>query len=224
MAYELHARRREKMNPRALRRSGRVPAVVYGRGVHELLSVDRKELERLFAKITHSSRITLKLDTGEEYRTFIKEIQFHPLTDEILHVDFYQPPVDRPVTMEVPVHLHGEAKGRKAGGVVEQILETVEVRGPIHAIPELIEVDISNLDIGDSIHAGELALPEGVELQTAPDVVVVTVLAPRKEEELVAAEAEVAAEAPAGEAAPAEGEAPAPGPEGGQEKPKSGSE
>ncbi len=211
MAYELHAQRREKRNPRALRRSGRVPAVVYGPGVHELLSLDRKELERLFAKITHSSRITLKLDSGEEYHTFIKEIQFHPLTDEILHVDFYQPPADRPVTMEVPIHIHGEAKGRKAGGVVEQILETVEVRGPIDAIPELIEVDLTELDVGQSVHTGELQLPEGVELHTSPDLVVVTVLAPRKVEEVaVAEEAAVGEEVPAGEGAPApaaEGEA-----------------
>lgn len=210
MAYELHARKRERTNPRALRRSGRVPAVVYGPGVHELLSLERRELERLFTKITHSSRIILKLDSGEEYPTFLKEIQFHPLTDEILHVDFYQPPADRPVTMEVPVHIHGEAKGRKAGGVVEQILETVEVRGPIDAIPELIEVDLTELDVGQSIHAGDLRLPEGVELHTSPDLVVVTVLAPRKVEEVAAAEEGV----PVGEGVPAE-EAPAPAAEEG---------
>ena len=203
MAYELQAQKRERTNPRALRRSGRVPAVVYGPGVHELLSLDRKELERLFAKITHSSRITLKLDSGEEYHTFIKEIQFHPLTDEILHVDFYQPPADRPVTMEVPIHIHGEAKGRKAGGVVEQILETVEVRGPIEAIPELIEVDLTDLDVGQSIHTGDLQLPEGVELHTSPDLVVVTVLAPRKVEEVAVAEEEAA---PAAAEGGAEGE------------------
>ncbi len=205
MAYELGAkvRRPEEKNPRALRRAGRVPGVVYGPGVHHLLTFDRKELERLFSKITHSSLITLKLDTGEEYPTFIKEIQFDPLTDEVLHVDFYRPPADRPVEMEVAVHLVGEAKGRKAGGVVEQVLEAVEVRGPIGKIPELIEVDISELDVDEALHAGELPLPEGIELVTPPDAVVVAVVAPRKPEEEEAAAEE-------GIAAAAEGATPAP--------------
>ena len=206
MAYELNAKVRspEEKNPRALRRQGRVPGVVYGPGVHHLVTFERKELERLFARITHSSLITLKLDSGEEYQTFIKEIQFDPITDEILHVDFYQPPADRPVEMEVAVHLVGEAKGRKAGGVVEHILETVEVRGPISKIPELIEADISELDVDEALHAGDLPLPEGIELVTPPDAVVVAVSAPRKVEEVVAEEAVGVEAAPA--AAPGEEE------------------
>jgi large subunit ribosomal protein L25 len=216
MAYELNAEIRQEKNPRELRRQGRIPGVVYGPGVHQHVTFDQKELERLFGRITHSSLITLKVEDDEKYQTFIKEIQVNPITDQVLHVDFYQPPADRPVAMEVPVHLHGEAKGRRAGGIVEQILETVEIRGPIDRIPELIEVDVTDLDVAETIHAGELQLPEGVKLLTQADAVVVTILAPRKVEE-VAAEEEVAVGAEAGVPA-AEGGAAAPEGEAGGEE------
>jgi len=199
MGYRLKAEVRERKSPRALRRQGRVPGVVYGHDIHELISFDRRELEGLLAKITRSSRISLELN-GKEYDTFIKEIQYDPLTDRVIHVDLYRPPADRPVTMEVPIRLYGEAKGRRGGGIVDPLRETVEVRGPSAKIPELIEVDITELDIGQALHAGDVPLPEGVELLTPPEAVLVTVLAPRKVVEEVLEEA--AAEA-AEEAAPA---------------------
>ncbi len=203
MAYELKAEIRQEKNPRELRRRGRIPGVVYGPGVHQHVTIDQKELERLFSRITHSSLIALQVEGDEKYQAFIKEIQVHPLTDQVLHVDFYQPPADRPVAVEAPVHLHGEAKGRKAGGIVEQILESVEIRGPIDRIPELIELDITELDVAETILAGELQVPEGVELLTHTEAVVVTILVPRKVEE-VAVEEEVVAEVEAGAPAPEE--------------------
>jgi large subunit ribosomal protein L25 len=137
---------------------------------------------------------------GKEYDTFIKEIQYDPLTDQVLHVDLYHPPAERPVTMEVPIRFYGEAKGRKSGGIVDPLRETVEVRGPAAKIPELIELDITELDIGQALHAEDVSLPDGVELLTPPEAILVTILAPRKVVEEVPEE--VAAEA-AEEAAPA---------------------
>lgn len=210
MAYELQAEIRKEKNPRELRRQGKIPGVVYGAGIHQLIAFKRSDLERLLSKITRSSRVTLKLN-DKEIGAFLKEIQHDPLTDQVIHVDLYHPPADRAITMEVPIRLYGEAKGRKSGGIVDQLREVVLIRGPADKIPELIELDITELDIHESIKAGDILLPEDVQLVTPPEVLLVTILAPRKaveevptEEEAEEAEAAEAAEAPEGEeAAPA---------------------
>lgn len=187
MAYTLEATVREKSNPRAMRRDGLVPGVVYGPGTHEMIALERKVIEKVLAKATRSSRIDLKVN-GDTMGTFIREMQYHPLSDELLHIDFYHPPADEPLTLEVPVHLYGDAKGRKNGGIVSQISEVVEVYGPSDRIPELIELDISELDIHDSIYASEIDIPEGTELLTPAESLVVTVFAPRSAAEELAAE------------------------------------
>ena len=187
MAYTLEATVREKSNPRAMRREGKVPAIVYGPKTHELIALDRKVIERVLGKATRSSRIDLKVN-GDTMGTFIREMQYHPLTDELLHLDFYHPPSDEPLTLEVPIHLYGDAKGRKNGGIVSQISEQVEVYGPTDRIPERIDIEISDLDIHDSIYASEIDLPEGAELITPAESLIVTVFAPRSRAEEEAAE------------------------------------
>jgi len=201
MAYELQAEIREEKNPRELRRRGKIPGVVYGAGIHQLIAFKRSDLERLLSKITRSSRITLKLN-DKEIGAFFKEIQHDPLTDQVIHVDLYHPPADRAITMEVPIRLRGEAKGQKAGGIVDQLREVVLIRGSAERIPEIIELDITDLDIHESIKAGDISLPADVQLITPAEVLLVTILAPRKAVE------EVPAEEEAEEAAPAEAEAP----------------
>ena len=187
MAYTLEATVREKSNPRAMRREGKVPAIVYGPKTHEMIVLDRKVIEKVLAKATRSSRIDLKVN-GNTMGTFIREMQYHPLTDELLHLDFYNPPADEPLTLEVPIHLYGDAKGRKNGGIVSQMSEFVELYGPIEMMPELIELDISDLDIHDSIYVSELDVPEGTELLTPAESLIVTVFAPRSKAEELAAE------------------------------------
>lgn len=181
MAYELSAKLRTAKNPRELRRQGQIPGVIYGPEIHHLVSFPKKELEALLGRITRSSRISLALD-GEKYDTFIKEIQYDLLTDQVIHLDLYRPPATRPITVEVPIRLRGESKGRKSGGVVDQARSVVRVRGPSALIPELIELDITELDIGQALHASDVKLAEGVKLVTAAETVLVTILAPRKEE------------------------------------------
>ncbi len=219
--FELKAEVRQEKNPRELRRQGRVPGVVYGAGgFHRLISFSRPELESLLAKVTRSSRISLVMG-GERFDTFIREIQYDLLTDRVIHVDLYRPPAERPIRMEVPIRLRGEAKGRKSGGIVEQVREVVLVRGRSAQIPALIELDITELDIGQALHARELKLPEGVQLLTPPEAVLVTILAPRKLEELAPVEAVVAEEGAVPEgASSAEGAAPEPA---GAEQPGKGS-
>lgn len=187
MAYELRAEQRKEKNPRRLRRQGRIPGVVYGPEVHEHIVLNTQSLRRLLSQVTRSSRISLHVD-GDSMDAFIKDIQYHPLTDEVLHVDFYRPPAGEPVALDVPIKLKGEAQGRKQGGIVNQFREDVTVSGPAEQIPELIELDITELGVHDSLHARDLSLAEGVELVTPPDVLLVTVLAPRKIEEVLEAE------------------------------------
>lgn len=200
--HRLEATLREpaEKNPRELRRQGLVPGVLYGPGLNRLIKVKRGELERLLGRITRSSRITLILD-GEEWEAFIKEVQYHPLTDEVLHVDFYWPGEGREVELEVPIILRGEPRGRKLGGILHQLRETVRVKALPERIPERIELDVSELDLGESLRVGDLKL-EGLKLLTAAEVPVAAVKAPRVE--VAAAEAEAKAEEAA---APAPGEA-----------------
>ena len=211
MSYTVQAEPRgPKPNPRALRRQGRIPGVLYGHEVHQPIAVNAKELEKLLARITRSSRITVELD-GKKLPVFIKEIQYDPLTDRVIHIDFYHPAPDRPVTMEVPVRLHGEPKGRKEGGVLQLLRDVVKVRGAAEKIPEVIEIDVTGLGIGQAVHVNELKL-EGVQVLTPGEATIVTIVAPRKEEVAVAAAPGLEGVAPVEGAAPAaEGAAPAAG-------------
>jgi large subunit ribosomal protein L25 len=206
MVYELRAEVRSEKNPRAIRRRGRIPGVVYGPGVYHQVAFDRKELEGLLNKITRSSRISLELN-GKRFDTFIKEIQYDLFTDQVIHLDLYQPPTNRAIAVEVPIRLQGESKGRKSGGVVYQLREVVKVRGPSTQIPELIELDITELDIGQALHASEVKLADGLQLLTPPEAVLVTILAQRKEEVVApvaaAVEGEAVAAAEGAEGAPA---------------------
>lgn len=195
--YRLAAAPRVEENPRALRRQGFIPGVVYGRGVHRLIQVQQGELERLLGQITRSSRITLTLD-GEEWETFIREIQYHPLTDQVIHIDFYLPPPDQEIELEVPVLLRGDPQGRRFGGVLRRLRTEILVKGLPAQIPERIELDVSGLGLEEAIRVGEIAL-EGVRILTPPEFPIAVVKIPRRE-----VVQEVAAEAPA--EAPAEGE------------------
>ncbi|OGF55660.1 MAG: hypothetical protein A2Z21_01520 [Candidatus Fraserbacteria bacterium RBG_16_55_9] len=219
MAYELSAEIRKEKNPRELRRQGRIPGVIYGPGAHHLIAFERKDLEGLLARITRSSRISLKLD-GERFDTFIKEIQYDLFTDTVIHLDLYQPPAQRPITIDVPFRLRGEAKGRQSGGVVYQLRDAVEVRGSSDKIPELIELEVTELDIGQALHASDVRLAEGIQLLTPAEAVLVTVLAQRKEEVVAAPVEAVAVEGEAvAEGEGAEGAATPAAPGAGKEEP-----
>jgi large subunit ribosomal protein L25 len=125
----------------------------------------------------------------------VKNVQKRPVYDKVLHVDFLQVSMERAVQVEVPIHLVGNPVGVVNGGVVDQHLRVAMIESLPGQIPEFIEVDISNLDIGDSIHIHEISLP-GVKLLDAPDVAVVGVTPPEAEEkvEVAAPAAEEAAE------------------------------
>lgn len=157
-----------------MRREGWLPSVVYGRGVvNENLKVDAKTFAELMAH-SSSDNILINLDIeGEGSRSvFLKTIQHDPLTGHALHVDFLAVDDKTEITANIPVHLHGEAKGVKAGGVLEQYMHTLEIVCLPNDLPDSIEKDISFLDEGESLHIGELDLPKGVKATHGTEVVV----------------------------------------------------
>lgn len=179
-----------------MRREGWLPSVVYGRGVeNENLKVDAKTFSELMAH-SASDSILINLDVeGEGVRSvFLKTIQHDPLTGKALHVDFLAVNDKTEITANIPVHLNGEAKGVKAGGILEQYAHTIEVVCLPKDLPDVIEKDITHLNEGDSLHIGELALPDGVKATHADDVVVAHIGTPAA---LVSEQASATTEAPA---------------------------
>jgi large subunit ribosomal protein L25 len=202
--HTLEAKTRASGKAGALRRQGVVPAVVYGPAMESTaIAVARRDLLALFSHVTRSSRINLKIQ-GEnglrEMDVFLKVIDYDAITDEPVHVDFYHPEANRPLKLSVPTKITGEAKGAKSGGILNIQFRTIPVHGMPKDIPHLIMVDVSDLDVGDSIHVSDVDFGK-VEPLLPPERVIVTVIAPRS---LVAAEAEAAVAGEEGEAEGAE--------------------
>lgn len=198
----LEARPREEIGKGAARRmraAGRVPAVVYGRGEDtRKLSIDAHELKRLLSTVhVENTIISLDIDGEAGVKALVREIQSHAFRDDVLHVDFYQIHAGERVNVAVPLHFVGAAPGVKAGGMLQHVLDELEIRCLPDSIPDHLEVDISGLEIGDSVHVGQIVLPEGVELEIDAERTVCSVLAPTvSKEEETAEEAEPASAEP----------------------------
>jgi len=169
-------------HPGTTRTAGKVPAVVYGPSIESMpLAVDRRALQSLFSKITRSSRIDMTVhDEGEETKmnVFVKSIDMDPITDEPVHVDFYCPQAGHPLKLHVPIKYVGEPAGVKNGGVLNISFSTVRVLGLPESIPDLITIDVSELDLHDSIHVSDIDFGEA-EPMLPPERVLVAVLVPR---------------------------------------------
>lgn len=174
--------------PRSLRRSGRIPAVVYGgKGGPVPLSIDRIYLRKTVGTLYENQLISLREeDEGEKnsWMAIVKELQMDHLSDDLLHVDFQEIILGEKLTATVPVVAVGEAIGvTRDGGILEHILREIEVKCLPTRIPERLPVDVSSLTVGDSVHASDIELEEGVELLTDPEVLIFAMAAPRVEEE-----------------------------------------
>ena len=159
-----------------IRKAGSVPCNLYGeaRGENGLpvalsFSTTAEELRKLVYSPDIYS-VNLNID-GKEYKAVMKELQFHPVTDKLLHVDFYEITEEKPIVMEVPIKLNGLAEGVKAGGKLAASVRKLKVRATYTAIPEKLDIDVTNLGLGKTIKVGELSF-EGLELVTSPSVVV----------------------------------------------------
>jgi large subunit ribosomal protein L25 len=170
-----------------LRRAGRVPATIYGRQAKpQNLEVNSKE----FADLLHHSAsenllvdLSVENDARSKRLALVQEIQHHPLDGKVLHVDFHEVAENEKVTVQVPVETSGEAAGVKVGGgTLEHVLFKLKVRCLPKDLPEQIIIDVTPLEIGKSIHLGEIKAPEGVEILGDKHITVVAVSAPRAEE------------------------------------------
>ena len=166
---------------RKLRGEGRVPAVVYGHGRDpQALSINTRELEKLLDHISaESTVIDLDID-GKPSRTLIREIQRHPFKRQILHVDFQELVAGEKVSVNIPIVLVGIPAGvRLDGGMLDQTMRELEIEVDPSNIPNHVEVDVTELTIGSSVHVRDLTLPEGVEVLDDDDASVCVVSAPR---------------------------------------------
>ena len=178
-----------------MRSSGRVPAVIYGRQSEpQNLEISAREIGDLIHRSVSENLLvdlSIENDARAKRLALVQEVQHHPTDGKVLHVDFHEVAENERVTVHVPVETVGEAAGVKnGGGILEHVLFKLKVRCLPKDLPEQIVVDVTALEIGKSIHIGEIKPPQGVEIMGGKNIPVVTVAAPRAEEEV----------APAGEA------------------------
>ena len=168
---------------RRLRLENKVPAVLYHSGVEGTsLSVEKNELYK--ALKTGQFIFEIKVGDKEQF-VLVKEVQYHPVTDEIIHVDFQQVKEDQKISLEVPLRTEGESEGVKLGGILVQLLNVVTINCKPSNVPEALSVDISDLEMNSSLFVKDIILPDDVEMVTAEDIAIVSVQEPKKEEEVV---------------------------------------
>jgi len=198
---QMAARPRSKETKRAngrLRAGGRIPAIVYG-GENDprMLSLDEHEIEMVLHGTVRTNAIfNLSSEDGSKEQTIIREVQRHPLSARIIHIDFQRIDVNKPIAMNVPVHIVGaDPAGVREGGVLEHLVRTVTVRCKPLDIPRSLDADLSELKVNETYQVRELVLPENVELLDDPAMALFSILPPttaQEEEEEAAAESEEA--------------------------------
>jgi large subunit ribosomal protein L25 len=191
---------------RATRRAGRVPAIVYGAGQEPaLISLEPRELGRCLARPGFFNHIVEISVDGASYRTLPREVQYHPVTDAAMHVDFQRVAAGAQVTVAVPVVFinHERSPGLRRGGILNIVRHDVEMVCSVDSIPERLVADLDGLDIGDSLHISAVQLPEGARpVVHERDFTIASIAASSAVREEAAAAAATAAVTPAEEPAP----------------------
>jgi large subunit ribosomal protein L25 len=190
--------RPEGSKPRALRREGFIPAALYGHKGAESVSLiaKAKDVELLLknASVNNTLVDVAVPDISWKGRALIREVQTHPWRPDIYHVSLFAVAGQDSVEVVVPIHLNGEAQGVKEGGVLEQVITELTIQCPPDQIPEEINVDVTEMPLGTTLHIGELSLPEGVTASDDPERTVLTIVetrAARVEEEEEVTEEEI---------------------------------
>ena len=196
---EIHADAREKIKKRdakRLLRSGKIPGILYGPKMQSVsLEFDQREFSNRIAGLEGSHLVRLKSSTASlaDKVALVKDMQYHPISGDVIHADLYEVDLTAKITVHVPLHFVGKAAGVVRGGILQPIVREMEVECLPLDIPEFFNVDVSALDIGDSVHIEDLAMPEGVTAIYESNLPLVSVVPPTVEE------------APAAAAAPVEG-------------------
>ncbi len=166
---------------RRTRLQNKVPAVVYHSGIEATpLSVDKISLNK--ALKTGQMIFEVNVEDKNQF-VLVKEIQYHPVTDEIIHVDFQKVKEDEKISLEVAVRSSGEAQGVKLGGLLVQMLNSVTIKCKPAEIPEFLEIDVTDMEMNTNLFVKDITLPTDVEMLTAEDIAVVSVQEPKEEKE-----------------------------------------
>lgn len=188
----------KKQAANALRKAGKIPAVVYGHNPPRTVTVDEQEFKSKFNKISENTIIKLKLDE-ESHDVLIRDFQENIISGRILHIDFYEIEKGKHLRTRIPLHLEGTAVGVREGGLLEAFVHEVEVECLPKDLPERFVYDISELKLAHSVHISDLDIPEGVRVLNSEDQVVCAVAHRRAEVEEAAVEEEVEEEEEGGE-------------------------
>lgn len=184
-------------NSRRLRAQGFIPAVIYGKDIKPLsVKINYKDLQKM-GKLSKSVIINLSIENKDSYPVILKEVQRNILTSKLSTIDFLKVSLTEKMTAKVAVHFVGDSKGIKEGGILEPLIRELKIHCLPTDLPECIEVNVSDLEIGDTLHISDLKLKEGIIILDEAEEGLVTVLAPTVEEEKKPTEVE---------AAPVEGE------------------
>ena len=171
---------------RRARLQNKVPAVVYHSGIEATpLSVDKISLNK--ALRTGQMIFEVNVEDKDQF-VLVKEIQYHPVTDEIIHIDFQKVKEDEKISLEVAVRSSGEAQGVKLGGLLVQMLNSVTIKCKPAEIPEFLEIDVTDMEMNTNLFVKDITLPSDVEMLTAEDIAVVSVQEPKQEKEEEVAE------------------------------------
>ena len=182
-----------KKASRELRKTGFVPCNLYGEkkgenGLPEALAFQASFAELRKTVYTPEVYVVNLVIDGEAHKAVIKELQFHPTTDALVHADFYEVNETKPITIGIPVKLNGLAQGVRDGGKLNLAVRKLNVTAPYKQIPEVLTIDVTNLQLGKAIKVGSLSF-EGLQIATSPEVVVCSVKATRASRAAAAAEA-----------------------------------
>lgn len=199
---KLHVKLREgigKKYVRKLRKNGLLPAVLYGPHLKKSLplQIDKKELRGFLSLADKAKIITLEITDqkkDKQHRVIIKDLQRDYVKGGLQHLDFYAVTRGETITTTVPISFVGKSEGEKIGGIVEHLVRELEIECLPKNLPSVIEVDVTPLGLGDSLSVEDIKVPSGIKILTHPRELVVSVVSPVREEEVVKAEEKEAAE------------------------------
>ena len=177
-----------KSDAKRLRKEGKIPAVIYGHGEKTENIVISKSILKTYTH-EHKEEI-IRLGPGKGKDVVIKEIQYDPITDEVNHIDFMHIHKGERLKVSIPIVIDGTSQGVKVGGVLEHWIRQLDIECLPKDIPNEFNLDITELNIGESLHVKDLSIGEGIKVLAGPDDAIVSVMAPRKEEVKVVVEEE----------------------------------
>ncbi len=175
---------------RRYRMQGYIPAVMYGYKGNKSIAIKRSEFESIFEDIGEHSIISLNFDDKDKVDVIVKDYQLDPVKKNLIHLDFLEVESGKVLRTEVPIRVIGDSKGIRKGGILEEFLKEIEIECLPKDIPEYIEIDITDLDLGDSFHVGDLKIKKEIKVLSNPEQVILTIGAPSKVTVTEAEEAE----------------------------------